>query len=430
MYDTLYLDTARLGQMSPLACDASIDFARFANEHGCTLYFSQLLKDGYSSWPSALRQRYPGLSNWEGVASFKENLRQLAEANRDAEVLLTSRPASLMKCAARLLTGPCRNVLVTDSVWPAYKHILNRELQGACTEFSVVAIRRKTLRESISSQELIEFLVGEFVRRKCDGLFVPLVDNLGVRLPVEELVEQIRRQAELRFVVVDGAQAIGHVPLRIQSDYCDFLLAGSHKWLRAFYTLGIGLFGNPSSRDYIADSLRCWRQAGIIDDPLLEFSDELTAGIDRPFGETVQVAPLLVADAATREVLSKKPRTESGSPSNRETITEIAIDAGWKSVAPHPAMASQILLFETRRYRKDPSSEDEVRRALSSHGVAATAYPNGLLRLSLPDDPLDHHDRCRLAAALAAAANPPGERFASALFQDKTLPDNSSCAKQ
>ena len=245
MDHTLYLDTARLGRMSTLACNASIDLARFATEHSCTLYFSQLLRDGFSSWPSALQEQYLGLSNWEGVFPFKDNLRRLAEANRNTEVLLTSRGASLMKFAARLLTGPCRNVFVTDTCWPAYKQILRRELYGTCTTFSEVLIRHRVLRESISPSTLVEFLAGEFVRNKCDGLFVPLVDNLGVRLPVEALVKRIRQQAELRFVVVDGAQAIGHVPLRLQANYCDFLLSGSHKWLRAFHTMGIGFLWQP-----------------------------------------------------------------------------------------------------------------------------------------------------------------------------------------
>ena len=429
MHHTLYLDTARLGQMSPPACDASIDFARFATEHGSTLYGSQFLKEGYSAWPSALAQRYPGLSSWDGVSTFKADLRRLAEANHDTEVLLTARPASLMKLAARLLTGPCRNVLMPDVTWPAYGNILKRELLHAHTRFSVVHIRRKVLRESISPSDLIELLVSEFTRRQCDGLFLPLVDNLGVRFPIEEIVRRIRQQAELRFVVVDAAQAIGHVPLRMSADYCDLLLGGTHKWLRAFYTMGVGLFGNPGSRNYIANSLRRWRQAGIVDDPLLEFSEELAAGIDRPFGETVQVAPLLVANAASRAVLSKTPPSESERSSNRRTVTEVARDADWTAVAPHHSMATQILLFENREIRGESATADDVRRALLSQGVAATAYADGLLRLSLPDGPLSSDDRGSLAAGLVAASRP-GSQSVSTLFRDETLLDGSFRAKQ
>ncbi len=403
--NTLYLDTARLGLMSAKACNASIDLARFATEHACTLYFSQLLQEGFSSWPSALQRQYQGLSKWEGVFPLKENLRRLAEASRDSEVLLASRGASLMKFASRLLTGPCRNVLITDTCWPAYKKILLREFRQSYTTFSEIPIRRKILRESISTSALIDYLVREFLRNQCDGLFIPLVDNLGIRLPVEAIVRRIRQQAELRFVVVDGAQAIGHVPLRLQANYCDFLLAGSHKWLRAFFTMGIGFFGNPSSRDYISDSLRRWSHAGIVDDPLLAFSDELASGVERSFGETVQIAPLLVANAATQEALRKKTPSRADQELNRQAVAKTAGHAGWKRVAPNPAMASQILLFENPNWFREWSSVNDLRRGLATGGVAATVYQNGLLRFSLPVEPPNCLDWDRLTSALAPASS-------------------------
>ncbi len=399
--NTLYLDTARLGLMSAKACNASIDLARFATAHACTLYFSQLLQEGFSSWPSALQRQYQGLSNWEGVFPFKENLRRLTEANHDSEVLLASRGASLMKFAARLLTGPCRNVFTTDTCWPPYKKTLLREFCKGHTTFTEVPIRRKVLRESITTSALIEYLVQEYLRNQCDGLFIPLVDNLGIRLPVEAIVKRIRQQAELRFVVVDGAQAIGHVPLRLKANYCDFLLAGSHKWLRAFYTMGIGFFGNPSSRDYISHSLRRWSHAGIVDDPLLAFSDELALGIEQPFGETVQVTPLLVADAATQEALRRKLPSRVDQDLNRQAVSKTASYAGWKPVAPDPALASQILLFENPNWLREWSSVNDLRRGLATGGVAATVYPNGLLRFSLPVEMPNSIDWNRLTSALA-----------------------------
>ncbi len=410
MHNSLYLDTARLGQMSPTACDASIDFARFANEHGCTLYFSQLLRDGFLSWPLALQRQYPGLSDWDGVPRFKSLLRQLADADADSEVLLTSRTASLMKFAARLMAGPCRNILITDNCWPAYRRILELEQQKTGFKITVVPVRHLILRESVSSFSLIEYLANEFVRHQCDGLFLPLVDNLGVHLPVEKLVKRIREEAELRFVVVDGAQAIGHVPLRMSANYCDLLLAGSHKWLRAFYTMGVGYFGNPQSRDFVADSLERWIEAGVVDDPLLTFSDELAQKSYSPYGETVQVAPLLVANAATSELLETTPRFEHDN-LNRTAIMEIAREAGWKSVAPDREMASQIQLIEYPSFQRKPVPANDICQSLLAKGVSATAYPNGMLRLSSPMSPLKNSDRLRLSDALISVAKSLHEYF-------------------
>ena len=72
MSELLYLDTARLGQMSPSARRASVDFARFASEYGCSLYLNQFLENGFDAWPAALRDQFPGLQNWHGVTPLKE----------------------------------------------------------------------------------------------------------------------------------------------------------------------------------------------------------------------------------------------------------------------------------------------------------------------------------------------------------------------
>ena len=66
----LYLDKARLGQMSPGARRASFDFSRFASEFGCSLYLSDFLKEGFEAWPGELREQFQNLSGWQGVAAL------------------------------------------------------------------------------------------------------------------------------------------------------------------------------------------------------------------------------------------------------------------------------------------------------------------------------------------------------------------------
>ena len=271
-----------MGQMSPLACDASIDFARFANEHGCTLYFWEFLKQGFQALPDNLQQRFAGLKHWNGVGSLKHDLRRLASTGPNNEVLLAGRSATLMHFGAKLFTGPCRNVLVTDNCWPSYRHIMEREFQRSDCRITTIAIRRKVFRENIDADALAELLTREFQRQRCDGLFLPLVDNLGVRMPVEQIVNRIRETCELRFVAIDGAQAIGHVPLDLDRNYCDLFIAGTHKWLRAFHGMGIGFAPNPGSQSYITNSLKRWQEDGSLNDPLLAFSKELECNQESP----------------------------------------------------------------------------------------------------------------------------------------------------
>ena len=78
MESTLYLDAARMGQMAPSAQWALHDFVRLAGEEGCTLYFEQFLKSGFSALPAKHQQRYPGLRCWGGLDEMKAALADFA----------------------------------------------------------------------------------------------------------------------------------------------------------------------------------------------------------------------------------------------------------------------------------------------------------------------------------------------------------------
>lgn len=149
----LYLDTARLGQMSPRARRASVDFARFASEYGAPLYWSDFLRHGASVWPDSIRAEYAGLSDWNGVSPLKERLRRLAQAHATSDVLIAARSASLMKVASHLLYGPCGNVLVTDLTWPNYERILRREQRNSACRITTARLRREILNGQLSESE-------------------------------------------------------------------------------------------------------------------------------------------------------------------------------------------------------------------------------------------------------------------------------------
>jgi hypothetical protein len=408
----LYLDTARLGLMSPRACRASVDFARFASEQGCSLYFSKFLAGGSSAWPESLNQQYPGLESWRGISTLTQRLREIAGAAPESEVVLAARSAELMRLATRLLIGPCRNVLLTDLSWPTYEKIFETQRRGSASRRTRLALRHRILRDRISATELVDRIAEEFVQHGCDGLFLPLVDNLGVQLPIRDIVERLRRLAELRFVVVDGAQSIGHVPLGLADGYCDLFLAGCHKWLRAFSPLGLAFFGNPGSESYIRDSLSRWLDAGEIDDPMLSFSRELLEGKSMPFGETVQVAPLLTANGAALDALDRGLPDDG--PHAGNAIIDVAEANGWRSVAPHRELASRILLFEPAHPHRGrfahEHAHERVREQFLTDGIALSSYEgnNGspLIRLSLPDAKLFPGDLERLATAFRRTASP------------------------
>ena len=243
----LYLDTARLGLMSASAQQIHIDFVRFVGEEAASLYFDQFLRTGVRDWPASLRRRFPALQAWQGISHLKDDLRRPVGASAQSNVLLASRSAQLMRLAAKLLFRLCRNVLVTDLSWPSYRQILERVGGTAENRLTTLQLRRSLLKDQVPQDEVIERIAQHFVRTACDGLFLPAVDNLGIRLPIEQIVRSIEQRAELRFVVVDGAQAFGHAPLELSEHDCDFFIAGCHKWLGAYQPMGLGFYGRPRS---------------------------------------------------------------------------------------------------------------------------------------------------------------------------------------
>jgi len=95
---------------------------------------------------------------------------------------------------------------------------------------------------AFNTEEFCENLCLTYCSEGCDGLFLPAVDHLGTRIPVAQIVRTIRRfGGEIRFIMIDAAQALGHVPLDDDWRVADFLVAGTHKWLGSYSTLGLGL---------------------------------------------------------------------------------------------------------------------------------------------------------------------------------------------
>ncbi len=330
----------------------------------------------------ALKPQFQNHSNLQNVGDSKISVNPRVEGSSPVQGDLFRR---------------CRRVMITDLTWPAYENILLHEMHQTGGSVQKVEVRSRLLRGEVSAVELIDLLGNEFIRCQCDGLFLPLVDNLGIRLPVSEITNHLRNLAELRFCVVDAAQAFENVPLGLDAGYCDFMIAGCHKWLCAHTPMGVGFFGRHSSQQSLSEALARWLQSGAVDDPLLVFSNELVTGLANPFGETAPILPMLTANAAAVDAIG---RMHNPSNFSRQAIHEAVSEAGWEIVSPESGFESQIILI-----RKKPSAcVKNLRRRLLENSVAATVYDDGIVRLAIPFGNFSERDRCQLYSALIAVA--------------------------
>ena len=385
MPELLYLDTARLGRMSPGAAAAHRDFVALAGDEGGGLYFDRFLANGFRDCPGSFPTRYPGLASWHGVGGLKADLRELAGCAPDSPLLLASRSTALMRFAARLLYHPCRNVLTTDLDWPPYKAVLTAEAAASGRTLTEVPLHEGVLSGRLTEAELIDLVCDRFARAGCDGLYLTAVNNFGVRFPVEKVVRRLGAIHTVRVVVVDAAQEFCHIPHSLRSVSCDLHLAGAHKWLRGYHPLGMAFYGRRQSRGRVQTVLAHGVRSGEIDDPLLRFTARLESGTDEHLSETVNLTPLFSTNGALADA-SDSAGAWRNRMRNLEAAAATLLGVGWEPVLADREFRSGILLVRAERPKMQAAGLDSLRAALREAGVAATTYPGGLVRLSMPPD--------------------------------------------
>jgi hypothetical protein len=123
--------------------------------------------------------------------------------------------------------------------------------------------------------------------------------------------------------------------------------------------------------------------SGDLDDPLLRFSSWLEAGAREAAGETVNLAPLFSAQGAAGDALTTGC-SRAACLASLPAAADAAGGAGWRPLLPRPDLRSGILLVRAERAAARDTDPEVLRAALRDAGVAATAYPGGVVRLSMP----------------------------------------------
>ncbi|MBS0266034.1 MAG: hypothetical protein JSS02_29150 [Planctomycetes bacterium] len=402
----LYLDTARLGRMAPGARRVVRDFVGLAGEVGLPLYGEEFLRSGFSVLPRPLQSRFSALSAWTGVAGLKSAFRDVVETLHHPGIFLAHRSALLMRLAIQMLTGRCRRVLTTDFDWSAYGNLLDIARRESQTEICGVPLRNSILREKAAVGEIVSRVASAFVGQECDGLFLTAVTHDGIRFPVVELVREIERQRPVRMLVVDGAQAFCQIPTAPIIELADFFIAGCHKWLSAFEPLGIA-FTNPRVFGPSTRRLPELLRHHGIDDPLLNFTQQLEGNTLDAYTETVNVAPLFACAGALKEALRGAISIDHSFRQrllNANRVAETASEAGWKAVQPAIEFQSGILLLEPTSESVVQLSPLQLRTHFHNRRISLTAYENGCIRLSMPDRPFKANDLDLLPNAFLSAA--------------------------
>ena len=385
----LYLDSARMGLVSERARLAQQAFFRLAATEGCSLYFSEILESGFGSGPHHAKDRYPELADWRGIPELKSALKGLLGADESADVLLANRTAQLVRMAIGRLCDSADSVFVSDTLWPSYRKLLDEVAGDRCVPIVEGPIRLD-VRAGASMALVVDNLVHADDKSGFDALFLPVISHDGIRLPVDTICRRFNEIRPLKFVVLDGAQAIGHLTDELGLRFADYWIAGTHKWLGGFLPMGIALSA--------CDSATCSNDC--VDDPLLRFTTGLESGDGDSFSETVNLASLFTCRAAIADVVgpSAIARRMEIRLENASRVESLARNCGWNMLSR--LLPSGIVILQTSNHSSHGTRPDDLRRFLAGFSVSVSAYDQETIRLSMPRHALTAGDLDLLEWAL------------------------------
>lgn len=386
MQTQLYLDdTARLGLPSPEVRNIQVDCVQLAMTEGCSIYYGAFLNNGFRLLPKSLKKIYPSLSCWKGIQNLRNELSEFPGGQSESNVLFASRTFELARFSIDLLLKKSKRPFSTDLDWPEYNNLLKQASKARKRTPVTFSIRDKIFRENKSESQVIESITKSYSENKCDGLFLTVISNDGIRLPVVKAIKSLSKlSSPPKFIVLDGAQAFNHIPIKDELAHCDFFITGTHKWFQAHNPMGLGFYSNSRSKDFIEDTLCRDIKSLKISDPLLGFTQEVLTKCERRYGETINPLPLFSAQAALNHAKRLSlPETFKVQLKNALTLKGYAFGSYWEVVETQPEFQSGILLME----HKDPICSfdgPDARNVFQDYGIAITHYPPHRARISAP----------------------------------------------
>jgi hypothetical protein len=164
-------------------------------------------------------------------------------------------------------------------------------------------------------------------------------------------------------------------------------LAGGHKWLRSGHPLGMAFAPRRSTRGLLRTVAGEMVGTGELDDPLLGLTRQLEAEVPEPFGETADPASLFCGAAAVAAALGGSEPVDGRFRTrlaNAGALASVTVGTGWRPLVPAASLRSGILLLQAGGEEVRAAPPDLLRAAFQGRGIALTAYPGGVVRLSMP----------------------------------------------
>ena len=158
------------------------------------------------------------------------------------------------------------NVVLWGLDWQQGDHILISDCENPGIVAAIQEVARRfrldisTFRVDASENETIESIARGLQSNTRLVVISHVLWNTGQVLPLTKIAELCRTNRTL--LLVDGAQSVGVLPLKLAESGADFYAFTSHKWLCGPEGVG-GLFVAPESLEFVQPTFVGWRSVKI-----------------------------------------------------------------------------------------------------------------------------------------------------------------------
>jgi selenocysteine lyase/cysteine desulfurase len=270
-------------------------------------------------------------------------------------------------------------LLRTDVEHPSLVHMANavwpEDEISTVTVSDLLFTTQTTYSASTISAEVTErFLLA--MRRPVSAVVIPHVVWVnGAKLDVVKICEAIRGKHPTVTTIVDGAQAVGHIPLQVEhcdkeNENIDFYLGCGHKWLGGPETVGFVRVG----RRFNGDCIQCRKYLSGNDQLTdasgfaLNYEGEQIGTHQRGLAKGLLRALRLLPDHSGLDNLYSRIRN------NSDALRKVVKSFGQLTILDPPnELSSGIVAFTLRQQDGDLFSG--LLRALQVESFTVAAYP-------------------------------------------------------
>ncbi len=382
---------AYLGRLCPEAKQAGIAFIELEDE--APEWVGVFLRDGAAFLPDALmrRAKLQVLKRWRGTASLRALIRNVTGSPGDSVVVCASDSMALMHLSARALFHQGRRlVAVTNAEHTGWwEHLDEVALvhEGARTQ--VIPISDLAESPTTSVSDVVDRVVSAFAGMKAQGLFISQVtQRAGLKIPVAQIIKEIRSFEREAFIVVDQIQGFGRSPAKIGGFDCDIGIATVNKHIGGLRSFSFAVC--PRIR----------KSAPWVGGMAAEMYNDPVYGFMSPTGScrnssTTSFTAMVAAQAALHAYVQDGPYARFQRVSRVADEFLRRLPSNWKvCCASDLALRSGIILVQSTEPGLQCCDAAEVEQLFARAGINITAYPGGYLRVTLShyqtDDGLEY----------------------------------------